>query len=184
MVSIHLDSFNPTTTLAYRSVYIIRYIIITARSELRKVLFLALSASFLCMKCLGTAERTCIKFTMKTCLVFGPSLGRVWMSRSKVKVTRNKFPPNCKCIVTRSLQIMLCSSKRDHSVTVAGVMGVHRQRGRIVIYVAAGVWFMFGKTSVASSLCFLLWFAAVRWIADTVLFYSCLIRHVATNIFL
>jgi len=30
-------------------------------------------------------------------------------------------------------------------------MGVHRQRRQSVIYVAARVWFMFGKTSFASS---------------------------------
>jgi len=48
--------------------------LITARSELRKVLFLAPSVCgliCLCMKYLrnGTAERICAKFTRKTCLV-------------------------------------------------------------------------------------------------------------------
>ena len=32
-----------------------------------------------------TTEGICAKFTRKTCLLFGPSLGRVGMSRSKVK---------------------------------------------------------------------------------------------------
>jgi len=34
---------------------------------------------------LGTTERICTKFTWKTCLLFGPLLGRVWRSRTKVK---------------------------------------------------------------------------------------------------
>jgi len=51
---------------------------ITARSKLRKVLFLALSVTFLFVYEIsrevgeGTAERICAKFTQKTCL--GPCL--------------------------------------------------------------------------------------------------------------
>jgi len=46
--------------------------IFTARSELRKVLFLALSVTvlFVCVRNISeTAERICAKFTWKTCLV-------------------------------------------------------------------------------------------------------------------
>ena len=49
-----------------------RIIIITARSELRKVLFLAPSVCgfFGCVwNISGTAEQICAKFTRKTCLV-------------------------------------------------------------------------------------------------------------------
>ena len=51
------------------------FLVVIARSELRKVLFLAPSVGFcLCMKYLvgeagGTAEWICAKFTWKTCLV-------------------------------------------------------------------------------------------------------------------
>ena len=41
---------------------------ITARSELRKVLFLALSVTFCVRNVSGTAERICAKFTGKICL--------------------------------------------------------------------------------------------------------------------
>jgi len=41
---------------------------ITARSELRKVLFLALSVTFCERNVSGTAERICAKFTGKVCL--------------------------------------------------------------------------------------------------------------------
>jgi len=55
--------------------------LITARSELRKVLFLALSVAFcLCMKYLG--NRWTDLRQIHTEDVFGPSLGRVWRSRS------------------------------------------------------------------------------------------------------
>ena len=65
------------------------YVIITARCELRKVVFLAPSCSlwvfFVCVwNISGTAERICAKFTGKTCLV-PRSVGRVWRSRSKVQ---------------------------------------------------------------------------------------------------
>ena len=73
--------------------------------------------------------------------VLGPSLGRVWMLRSKVKVTRDKFSPHWKCTVMRWLQITSRSSRRNHSVLVGGI-GVHcTARLRVV---------MFGKTSLAA----------------------------------
>jgi len=63
-------------------------VIFTARSELRKVLFLALSVIFVCLVCLW------IKYLENRWTdlrqihredVFHPSLGWVWMSKSKVK---------------------------------------------------------------------------------------------------
>jgi len=69
--------------------------------------------------------------------IFGPLLGRVWRSRSKVKVTMNKNRvfggyPHWQCIVMRSLQITSCSSRRDHSV--AAESDGSAQHGRTVIY--------------------------------------------------
>jgi len=45
--------------------------IFTARSERRKVLFLSLSVTYFVCVCniSGTAERICVRFTRKTCLV-------------------------------------------------------------------------------------------------------------------
>jgi len=60
-----------------------RVCIFTARSELRNVLFLALLLFCLCMKCLW--NRLTNLRQIHTEDVFGPSLGRVLMSRSKVK---------------------------------------------------------------------------------------------------
>jgi len=37
--------------------------------------------------------------------VFGLSLGRVWMSRSKVMVNTDRFPPHWKCILKHLVQI-------------------------------------------------------------------------------
>jgi len=66
-------------------------LIFTARSELRKVLFLALSVTFcLCMKYLGNRERICAKFTGKTCLVPRSEDVEGKGQRSKVKVTTEK----------------------------------------------------------------------------------------------
>jgi len=77
-------------------------VIITARSELRKVLFLAPSVCgvFACVwNISGTAERICAKFTRKTCLVLRSDEFRGQGQRSKVKVTRDKktafFGPFC-----------------------------------------------------------------------------------------
>jgi len=57
---------------------------------LRKVLFLAPSVCFfsLCMKYFGNRWTDLRQIHMED--VFGPSLGRVWRSRSKVKVIRDK----------------------------------------------------------------------------------------------
>jgi len=66
-------------------------LIITACSELRKVLFLVPFVSFLCVwNVSGTAERICAKFTRKTCMV--PLSGEFegQGQRWKVKVTRAK----------------------------------------------------------------------------------------------
>jgi len=109
--------------------------VFTARSELRKVLFVALSVTFLfacclCMKYLGNHWRIWAKFTRKTCLVPCSDEFKCQGQRSKVKITRDKFPPHWKCTVTRSLQITSQSSRGDHSVA-AGVMGVHSQRTSI-----------------------------------------------------
>jgi len=76
--------------------------------------------------------------------VFGSLLGQVWMSRSKVKVTRDKkravhsHNPRQQQNGTCLLQITSCSSRRHHSVAA----------GRRVIS-AACVRFMFRKTSLA-----------------------------------
>jgi len=68
----------------------VKYVFITARSELRKVLFLPPSVCvsfYLCMKYLDlTAERICTKFTRMTCLVIRSDE----FERSKVKVIRDK----------------------------------------------------------------------------------------------
>ena len=80
--------FHNSRTLSHREVHhagSVSYLI-TARSELRKVLFLALW--FVCLwNISGTAERICAKFIRNTCLI---PLGRVWKSRSKVNVARDK----------------------------------------------------------------------------------------------
>jgi len=99
----------------------------------------------LCMKCLGNCRMDLHQIHMED--VFGPSLGRVGMSRSKVKVTRDKkhamhsITPRQWRNETRTLQITSSSSRWDHSVAVVLV---------------ACVWFMFGKTSLALVLPFLL----------------------------
>ena len=72
--------------------------------------------------------------------------------RSKVKVTRDKFPPpplkmHCNALAENNVMQQKGSFRRCW-----GVMGVHRQPGRSVIYVEACVRFMFGRTSLASSL--------------------------------
>jgi len=70
-----------------------RIIIITALSELRKVLFLTPSVCgfFSCVwNISGTAEQICAKFTRKTCLVRHSDEFEGQGQRSKVKVTRDK----------------------------------------------------------------------------------------------
>ena len=51
----------------------------------------------LCMKYLGKRRTDLQQIHRED--VFGPSLGGVWMSRSKVKVTRDKTEINC-CVIT------------------------------------------------------------------------------------
>jgi len=67
---------------------------ITTRSELRKVLFLALCDFFAFFvresNISGTAERICAKLTGKTCLVLRSKVFECQGQRSKVKVTRDK----------------------------------------------------------------------------------------------
>ena len=106
--------------------------VITARRELRKVLFLALPVTFLFVcesNISGTAERICTKVTGR----------RVWsLARTSFNVkvkgqghqeqklavhshhlpTAMRMGPFC-CMThsTRSLQTTSCSGRRDHSVT-------------------------------------------------------------------
>jgi len=80
--------------------------------------FLALYVTFcLCVKYLGKRWTDLCRIHREDLL--GPSLGWVWMSRSKVKFTRDRFAPHWKRIVTRSLQITSCS-RRDHSMATGG----------------------------------------------------------------
>jgi len=78
--------------------------------------------------------------------MLGSSLIRVWMSRSKVMVTRDKFPSHWKCIVMRRLQITSCSTIFDHSVTARGDESAE----------LGFVRFMFSKTYLTVVLLFLL----------------------------
>ena len=66
--------------------------IITARSELHKVPFLALFVTSFCLYEIsrGTAEWICAKFMQKTCLVPSSDDFECQGQRSKVKVTRDK----------------------------------------------------------------------------------------------
>jgi len=84
-----------------------------------RVLILALSVNlfvflFVCPSNIsGTAERICARFgeNSQESYVFGPCLGRVWMSRSKVKVNRDKDGmlrhPHWQCIVKPWLHVQL-----------------------------------------------------------------------------
>jgi len=67
---------------------IVLYVLITAPSELCKVLFLALWLFCLCMKYLRNHWTHLHQFHRTD--MFGPSFGRAWISRSKVKVTTDK----------------------------------------------------------------------------------------------
>jgi len=57
--------------------------VVTACSELHKVLFLVLPVTFLCMKYLGNRQTDLPQIHMQD--VFGPSLGQVSLSRPKIK---------------------------------------------------------------------------------------------------
>jgi len=64
----------------------------SARSELRKLLFLALSDFFVCVwNISGATERICAKFTQNTFLVPRSDEFKGQSQRSKVKVTRDKI---------------------------------------------------------------------------------------------
>ena len=80
---------------AQYSLIFVQYALITARSKLRKVLFLALSVcGFLSVRNMsGTVEQICTKFTWKTCLVPGLDKfeGQGQSSRSATKY--GIFPP-------------------------------------------------------------------------------------------
>jgi len=80
------------------------------------------------------------------------------MSSSKVKVSGDKFPPYWKGIVTRLLQITSHllqitshSSRWDYCFTAMGWWECTDSERKGVIYIAACVQFMLGKTSLASS---------------------------------
>jgi len=95
----------------------------------------------LCMKYLGNCWTDLREIHRED--VFGPLLGRVWMSRSKIKVIRNKkhavhsHYPQQRRNGTSWLQTTSCSSRWHHSVAAGGVISVACMR------------FMFGKTSLA-----------------------------------
>jgi len=99
--------------------------------------FNAVCVSFFCL---------CIKYLWNCCAdlhqihmedVFGPSLERVWMSRSPgTKRAVYSYHPRQRRNGTCWLQITLCSSRRDHFVAAGGDFG-------------CCVRFIFGKTSLA-----------------------------------
>jgi len=65
------------------------WLMFTTRSDLHMVLFLELSVTFCwCMKYLRNRWTDLRQIHRED--VFGPSLGRVWMSWSKIKVIRDK----------------------------------------------------------------------------------------------
>jgi len=131
-----------------------KLILVNLYSELRKVLFLALSMTFLFLRlfacvCEISGELLSIFAPNSQGRLVWSSLGRVWMSRSNVNVTRDKFPPQWK----RARWKYVIQQQTGPFRRCPRVMGVHRQRRRSVIFVAAYVRFMFGKTSLASSFC-------------------------------
>ena len=70
--------FSGSDTRAFRwstGESLLHGVVITARSQLRKVLFLALSVTFLCTKYLGNLWTDLHRIHAED--VFGPSLGRV-----------------------------------------------------------------------------------------------------------
>jgi len=124
--------------------------------QLHKVVFLVLSVTFCLFVSVwnisGTVERICAKVTRKMCLVPHSDEFEYQGQRSKVKVTRDKFPPHWKCTVTCSLQITSCSSRWDHSIT-AGLIGVHNAAACSLCLVKAKFhyarWFGAGSKLVA-----------------------------------
>jgi len=114
-VNVATDNYNNTTTT-----------VITARSEMRKILFFSDVCDFLFVNQYLVNRWTDLLQTHRED-VFGLSLGGVWMSRSKVKVTRNKkravhsHYPRRRRNGSRSLQIMSRTSRRSHSVAAGGL---------------------------------------------------------------
>jgi len=92
------------------------FLIFTSHSELHNVLFFGAVCDFFCLCMKYHWNRSTDLCQIHSEDVFGPSLRRVSMSRSTVKVTRDKFPPHLKCTAMHSLKIMSFSSRRDHSV--------------------------------------------------------------------
>jgi len=97
-------------------------------SELCKVLFLALSVvNFFILSVSQVSPELLNRFAPNSPGVFGPSLGRVWMSRSKAKVTGAK---NALCTPITSRQ------QRNGPVCCMQRVPMHCQRsGLHVVYV-------------------------------------------------
>jgi len=93
----------------------------------------------------ATAERICTKFTGKRHLDHRLDGFGCQGQRSGSPVTNFLHIESVMC----SLQITSCSSRWDHCVAAGG--DVSAQHGQGVIYMAARVRFVFGKTSLASS---------------------------------
>jgi len=86
---IRLHACSLTAKIQHHKVFYYVFVITNARSELREgSVSDAISLSLSCMKHLR--NRWTDLHQLHTQYVFGPSLGRVWRSRSKVKVTRDK----------------------------------------------------------------------------------------------
>jgi len=116
----------------------------TVCSKLHKVLFLLLwLLCFFCLwiKYLGNHWTTCAKFTGKTCLVPHSDKFECQGQRSRSPGTKNCTPitPQQRRSGPHSLQARSCSSRWDHDVAARGYGSA-----------ASCVWFMFGKTSLAS----------------------------------
>jgi len=108
----------------------------TARSKLRKVLFLALSVTF----CLGIkylGNRWTDLCQIHRADMFSPSLGRVWMSRSEIKGQGHHGQTSSPLKMQRN-----ALAANDVTQQQTGpfrrcrwVMGVHRRRGLHAVYV-------------------------------------------------
>jgi len=98
-------------------------VIFTSRSKLRKVLFLVPSVTFSFFLFVhqisrGNNEQNCTKFTGKMCFV--PRLDEFECESQRSGSLGTNFLSIEKCIVMHSLQITLCSSRRNHSITAGG----------------------------------------------------------------
>jgi len=123
---------------------------ITACSELCKVLFFGTVCDFfVCVwNISGIAERIYAKFTGKT---FGPWLGWVWMSSSKVKVSGWQISS----LLKRHCNALAANNAMQQQTGLLlhchGVMECTDSERKAVTYNAACVQFMLGKTYLASS---------------------------------